>query len=386
MKKSEWEAYCKGFYIVDCTIRHKNMAYVLMVQHEPPQSGEQEEWRYISWVPDILKSQNRTSAMANFYNLRPVPRVATQFKPVERSVLCDTGTFGWTGPNGGKENQPGLMHQMRTLWDEVYVLNSFSLSRRNGTTNEWEALPLHPAILEDYNDEIPRRRYLLKDFDAFSPDTFYLMDTDGYIFYQSDNQWQTIDLKEMGYPELLTDGICCGPDGWVYVFARDVDGAKIFQGREDQWKVIWTKHSEMFHVDFVAYQDYVILSNNLGRFKIKEGVVERFQAPVYGSLLSVRDNLLMVAGSDEAAIYDGEEWQVIISPRFNEEGEYQPLNVKLNRSGSALLEQLEYASSEQGKEELAQAKTEIDQLDENALAELQQRIHSAVKRAGKTKD
>ena len=382
MKRSEWDRFLKGFYIVDCAVRSNRVAYVLAVQNDTEEEGNV-VWHLISWAPDVI-GDGRSIARSEFFNLRPVPRIAVEFTPDERYILCDTGTYGWVGRQG-KSTQPGLMYQMRTLWDEVYVLNSFSLSRRNGTTNEWEALPLHPAILEDYNDEIPQRRYLLKDFDAFSPDTFYLMDTDGYIFYQSDNQWQTIDLKEMGYPELLTDGICCGPDGWVYVFARDVDGAKIFQGREDQWKVIWTKHSEMFHVDFVAYQDYVILSNNLGRFKIKEGVVERFQAPVYGSLLSVRDNLLMVAGSDEAAIYDGEEWQVIISPRFNEEGEYQPLNVKLNRSGSALLEQLEYASSEQGKEELAQAKTEIDQLDENALAELQQRIHSAVKRAGKTK-
>ena len=382
MKRSEWDRFLKGFYIVDCAVRSNRVAYVLAVQNDTEEEGNV-VWHLISWAPDVI-GDGRSIARSEFFNLRPVPRIAVEFTPDERYILCDTGTYGWVGRQG-KSTQPGLMYQMRTLWDEVYVLNSFSLSRRNGTTNEWEALPLHPAILEDYNDETPQRRYLLKDFDAFSPDTFYLMDTDGYIFYQSDNQWQTIDLKEMGYPELLTDGICCGPDGWVYVFARDVDGAKIFQGREDQWKVIWTKHSEMFHVDFVAYQDYVILSNNLGRFKIKEGVVERFQAPVYGSLLSVRDNLLMVAGSDEAAIYDGEEWQVIISPRFNEEGEYQPLNVKLNRSGSALLEQLEYASSEQGKEELAQAKTEIDQLDENALAELQQRIHSAVKRAGKTK-
>ena len=383
MKRSEWDRFLKGFYIVDCAVRSNRVAYVLAVQNDTEEEGNV-VWHLISWAPDVI-GDGRSIARSEFFNLRPVPRIAVEFTPDERYILCDTGTYGWVGRQG-KSNQPGLMHQMRTLWDEVYVLNSFSLSRRNGTTNEWEALALHPAILEDYNDEIPQRRYVLKDFDAFSPDTFYLMDTDGYIFYQSDDQWQSIDLKEMGYPELLTDGICCGPDGWVYVFARDVDGAKIFQGREDQWKVIWTKHSEMFHVDFVAYQDYVILSNNLGRFKIKEGVVERFQAPVYGSLLSVRDNLLMVAGSDEAAIYDGEEWQVIISPRFNEEGEYQPLNVKLNRSGSALLEQLEYASSEQGKEELAQAKTEIDQLDENALAELQQRIHSAVKRAGKTKD
>lgn len=382
MKRSEWDKFLKGFYIVDCAVRSNRVAYVLAVQNDTQEEGNV-VWHLISWAPDVIGG-GRSIARSEFFNLRPVPRIAVEFTPDERYILCDTGTYGWVGRQG-KSAQPGLMHQMRTLWDEVYVLNSFSLSRRNGTTNEWEALALHPAILEDYNDETPQRRYVLKDFDAFSPDTFYLMDTDGYIFYQSDDQWQSIDLKEMGYPELLTDGICCGPDGWVYVFARDVDGAKIFQGREDQWKVIWTKHSEMFHVDFVAYQDYVILSNNLGRFKIKEGVVERFQAPVYGSLLSVRDNLLMVAGSDEAAIYDGEEWQVIISPRFNEEGEYQPLNVKLNRSGSALLEQLEYASSEQGKQELAEAKTEIDQLDENALAELQQRIHSAVKRAGKTK-
>jgi hypothetical protein len=107
----------------------------------------------------------------------------------------------------------------------------------------------------------------------------------------------------------------------VYIFGRDVDGGKIFQGRGDQWKIIWTTSSEIFHVDMVAYQDYIIMTNNLMRVKIKDGGVTKFEAPIYGNFISVKDNFLMLSGSTEAAIYDGEKWEIIISPNFKENGE-----------------------------------------------------------------
>ena len=321
MKKSEWESHFKGFYIVDCAIRHEHFAYVLLVQNNPPEGGDREEWRLISWVPKILESSGLTTSLTDFFNLRSIPRLAVQFLPEERLLLCDTGLFGWAGgPDNGVQPQPGLMKQMRTLWDEVYFINGNALYVRNGTSNVWEEIAIHPAIAEDYNDTTTDRRYLLNDFDAFSKDEFYLLDYEGTVFYQSDGEWNVADLKNLGYPNLQTPGICCGPDGWVYVFGKDENGGKIFQGKGDRWKVIWESPSGIFHIDMVAYQDSVLISNDLMLSKIKDGKVSDFDAPIYGKFLSVRDNLLMLASRDQAAIYDGHEWKVIISPNFNEEG------------------------------------------------------------------
>ena len=324
MKKSEWAEHLDGFSIVDCAIRSKDIAYVLAVQHDSEEEGDI-VWHLISWAPGVF-GEDRDIGRSEFFNLRSIPRIAVEFQPDARYILCDTGLFCWVGRQG-QGSQPGLMHQMRTLWDEVYFLNSFSLSKRNGTSNQWEEVAIHPAIGAGSHDQTTKRRFLLKDFDAFSPDEFYLLDWQGKVFYQSDGEWNVADLKNLGYPNLQTPGICCGPDGWAYVFGKDEDGGKIFQGRDDLWKVIWESSAEIYHIDMVAYQDYVLISNSIMLSKIKDGKVEDYKTPFTCSHLSVRDNLLMIASGDQAAIYDGKEWKVIISPDFDEAGKYLPPTV-----------------------------------------------------------
>jgi hypothetical protein len=380
MKRSEWEEYLKGFYIVDCAIREKDIAYILAVQEEKTEKGE-ELWHLISWAPKVLKN-NRYIARSEFFNLRSIPKIAVEFKPEERYILCDSGTFCWVGKKG-KSDQPGLMQQMKTLWGEVYLLNSFSLSKRNGFSENWENVDIHPSIMADYKENVKSRNFLLTDFDGFSENQFYLMDWHGYVFYQEEDSWHKVDLKELGFPELQTNGICCGPDGWVYIFGRDVDGGKIFQGRGDQWKVIWTTSSEIFHVDMAAYQDYVIMTNNLMRLKIKNGEVTKFEAPIYGNFISAKDNLLMLSGADEAAIYDGEEWKIIISPRFDENGVYLNVSLKLDDDALSLLSQLEYASSADGENDIDSFKKQYDLLSEDEKKGFLKVIGGAFKKSDK---
>ena len=385
MFRHEWVDNLEGFYIVDCAIRSDDIAYLLVVQDDSDDSDDSdEEWRVISWAPNILIDRNISLLRAIFYNLKRTPKIEVQYSAVDsRCILADGRTFSWSsGPNGGVEEQPGLMKQMRTIGDHVYLLNSFSLSKRNGHTNEWEAVPLHPAILEDYNDETTKkRRYLLIDFDAFSTNEFYLLDWKGKVFYQENNEWHLVDLTAMGYPELQTDGICCGPDGWVYIFGKDENGGKIFQGKGDRWKVIWEVSFEIYHIDMVAYQDHVIITNNFLFSKIKDGVVEHIEgAPFSGKFVSVRGNLLMIADSDEAAIFDGKEWKMIISPHFDEEGNYHRPRLSFSQDEVALLDQVDYALSEEGQEALAETKMLIDSMDEESLNDLRKNMYEAVKK------
>jgi hypothetical protein len=346
MKKSEWEEYLKGFFIVDCAIREKDIAYVLAVQKDG--AGKDEElWHLISWAPKVLK-HDRFLARSEFFNLKSLPKIAVEFKPEEKYILCDAGTFCWVGKKGQSEH-PGLMQQMKTLWGEVFLLNSFSLSKRNGLNDSWVSVDIHPDILLDFKLNSASRKYILKDFDGFSDTQLYLVDWSGCLFYQAENEWHRFDLKLMGFPALQTNGICCGPNGWVYIFGRDTDGGKIFQGRGDQWEVIWTTPNDVFYIDMVAYQDYVILTSNLMRLKIKEGEVSNFEAPIHGHFVNVKDDLLMMAGDEEAAIFDGTEWKIIISPRFNEEGIYSPIESIPDLTNNKQSERLEKAREQYQK-------------------------------------
>lgn len=320
MKKSEWDNCLKGFSIVDCAIKNSRVAYVLAVVEKFDKRKKKEEWRVISWSPDVFP-EGQTIGKYSFANLRSLPSLAVEGEPYNRLYLADTGGYGYL-VGSGDEEAPAI-EKLKTFREELYILTFACVYKRNAETNEWEEINLPESLLEDNRSKRGRRRYVLTDFDAFSSDAFYLLDSEGIVLYQESGEWQEVDLKSLGYKNLQTDGICCGPDGWVYIFGKDEKGGKIFQGKGDQWQVIWEASNEIYHIDFVAYQDHVILSNSHMLVKIKDGQIEPFNPPIYCKYLSVRDDLLMIASGSEAAIYDGKEWQVIISPLFDEDGVYQ---------------------------------------------------------------
>ena len=376
MKKSEWDEYLKGFSIVDCAIKNKQIAYVLVVQDAPPAKNGDVEWRLISWGPEVL-TDGRSMISMSFRNFRPVPALAVEGSPYNRVMVCDTAGNS-NLMHYGSDDTPA-MEKMKTLWEKLYILTFAHLYTRNSEIDTWEMVDLPQSLLDDSAEKTGSRKYVLNDFDAFSPQDFYLLDDRGIILYQESGHWHETNLKDLGYRNLQTEAICCAPDGWVYVFAKDEDGGKIFQGKGDRWKVIWTSSLEIYHIDMVAYQDHVLISNNFMRLKIKDGEVSNFETPIYGKFFSVRDDLLMIASSDQAAIYDGHEWKIIISPNFNEEGVFEGNNWNLNSAEQSLLDQHMYAASEEGEAELAGAKEEIEQLDDEALAKLQTDIYSAIK-------
>ncbi|WP_136680598.1 hypothetical protein [Neptunomonas sp. XY-337] len=377
MKRSEWDNCLKGFSIVDCAIKNNRAAYLLAVVDNFDRRKKFEEWRVISWAPDFFPA-GKTISKSVFKNLRSVPSLAVEGEPYNRLYLADTGGYGYL-VGSGDEEAPAI-EKLKTFWEELYILTFACVYKRNAETNEWEEINLPESLLEDNRSKRGRRRYVLTDFDAFSSDAFYLLDSEGIVLYQESGEWQEVDLKSLGYKKLQTDGICCGPDGWVYIFGKDEKGGKIFQGKGSKWKVIWEASNEIYHIDFVAYQDHVILSNSHMLVKIKDGQIERFNPPIYCKYLSVRDDLLMIASGSEAAIYDGKEWKVIISPLFNEDGAYEPESLRLSTNEAALLNNTLEATESDSAEEAEAIIEELKTLDETAIAELQTNIYNSVKK------
>ncbi len=329
MKKPEWEECLDGYEIVECAIKNNRVAYALAVELRKNNKAN-EDWRIISWSPDVFPD-NQTIGKYTFNNLSAFPALTVEGNSYERVFLADTGGYGFLA-SYGKEDIP-LMSKLKTLWGDLYIMSFAAVFKRNSEENKWEKLSL-PSFLLEENTQNGIRDYTLVDFDAFSPDEFYLLCWNGRVFYQVDGEWKGVGLKTLGFDQLQTDAICCGPDGWVYIFARDEKGTKVLQGKGEQWQVIWTSDSDIYYIDFVAYQDYVLLSNSDMLVKIKNGQVEPFEAPIQSKFLSVRDNLLMIANSSEAVIFDGKEWKFIISPHFDEAGQYQVNGISTDEEAS----------------------------------------------------
>ncbi|MGB2129936.1 MAG: hypothetical protein ACPHXW_00835, partial [Marinobacterium sp.] len=195
-------------------------------------------------------------------------------------------------------------------------------------------LDMPPKMIAD-RAKGKRLKYVIEDFDAYSPEEFYILNENGALFYTDNGVWKKVALKKTGYPKARTGAICCSPDGNVYIFAKGEDGSKIFQGRKDKWEIIWSEPYGGTHsVEMLAYQDYVLIMDYGVLSKIKDGEITPLAIPFECNSFSVHENLLMIASGSEAAIFNGEEWKVIVSPHFNKKGVYKR---KLLKRGAAVL-------------------------------------------------
>jgi len=367
MKKSEWDDKLKGFYIIDCAIKNEDVAYLFMVEYDESDDNNT-LWRVISWAPSIIQERDKSDdslRVMEVENIGPIPSIEVQRKPEVKAVLCDRRGQCYVAGEGWEE-APGL-GKMRTLWGEVHVANNAGIFKRDGAKREWSRVGKPPQMTADQATG-KRLKYYVKDFDAYSPDEFYLLSGDGTLFYTDKGVWKDVDLKKAGYPEAMTGAMCCGPDGYVYVFARGAKGSRIFQGRKDKWKIIWSEpFGGIFPIDMLAYQDYVLISNSAMLAKIKDGEITPLDAPFGGRYLSVHENLLMIASDAEAAIFNGKEWKMIVSPHFNEDGVYERTPFTLTDTEAEVLEKVSYLESDAAAERLDKALDAIDSFDEDEM-------------------
>ena len=369
MKKSEWKKKIKGFYIADCAIRDEDVAYLIMFENSGEYvGGTDERWRLVSWGPEAIRAKKGTdeSCLVSYFNNLYFPSLSLQHKPEQKVVLCDSWGYCFVA-HEGEEKAPFLKQKMRTLWGEVYVAGSGGVYKRDGIQGTWVALDMPPKMIAD-RAKGKRLKYVIEDFDAYSPEEFYILNENGALFYTDNGVWKKVALKKAGYPKARTGAICCGPDGNVYIFAKGEDGSKIFQGRKDKWEIIWSEPYGGTHsVEMLAYQDYVLIMDYGVLSKIKDGEITPLAIPFECTSFSVHENLLMIASGSEAAIFNGEEWKVIVSPHFNKKGVYKRKLLKPNETESETHETSTHLDLDEVAERLDKVMEVIDSLDEDEM-------------------
>ena len=82
---------------------------------------------------------------------------------------------------------------------------------------------------------------------------------------------------------------------------------------------------------------------------------------------SVHENLLMIASGSEAAIFNGEEWKVIVSPHFNKKGVYKRKLLKPKEIESETHETSTHLDLDEVAERLDKVMEVIDSLDEDEM-------------------
>jgi len=151
------------------------------------------------------------------------------------------------------------------------------------------------------------------DIDGFDLGELYACGGSGDLWLCRQSQWEHVDL---GTNAALTH-ICCASDGFVYVVTQR---RGIYKGRHHRWQLIQQEPSSLLFESIVDFQGRVLVSTEKDLFEI---VNDQLVPAVFPGMpemrckahLAVGEGVLLVAGKDEALMFDGKTWTQILSPQ-----------------------------------------------------------------------
>ncbi|HTV80441.1 MAG TPA: hypothetical protein VMF03_19465 [Steroidobacteraceae bacterium] len=190
----------------------------------------------------------------------------------------------------------------RCIEQHAYAVGPLRRVFRRDARNKW--VRLDAGLPKSSGDDSG-----FDDIDGFSASDLYACGGQGDLWSFDGKRWSRIDVPT----NAALWHVVCGVDGLVYVMT---DQRKFLVGRGDSWRIIEQDKTEDVFEDMVWYEDRVYVSTVDALYEIVKGVFKpsRLKPPAQESYahMAAGDGVLLVAGSDEASLYDGKKWTVVL--------------------------------------------------------------------------
>jgi len=168
--------------------------------------------------------------------------------------------------------------------------------------NDW--IQLEDGLFPD-RDQSDLEFAGFRDIDGFSETDMYACGGRGDLWHFDRSTWRQIAIPT----NANLKNICCAEDGLVYITTAQRD---ILRGRNATWDVIGQDETSDTFESLVCYNKKVYISTvseifviDGGEFKPANLGVPQMKSKAH---LASGDGILVVAGSDQAALYDGQKW------------------------------------------------------------------------------
>jgi hypothetical protein len=182
---------------------------------------------------------------------------------------------------------------------KVYMRNS---------ANNWIQLD-RGLFPEDEKTELENTGF--SDIDGFSESDMYACGGHAELWHYDGNLWEKVDIPT----NAVLENICCADDDFVYV---TTNRREVIKGRDQIWEVIQQDQTNEVFECIVCFNGKVFVSTVSEIYEVtKQGLKkEKLGVPNMNSKahLAVGDGILVVAGRDEATMYDGKSWSMILEP------------------------------------------------------------------------
>ncbi len=325
--KSQHAEYFEGYTISDCAVRSNDIfCFILRNTAEAEDAGPSAEAyvtkRLVSYYPyDPIDKQLGMSIFNRYENLIVCASKNGEDKAV---VVSYDGLVHTAGGNelGIEEPIPkhhetgprrGAIFRTKLIQGVLHAVGSGHTVCIRAGKNRWESIShnLPAETLADFEDEERSENMSFEDIDGFSTNDLYAVAGKGRVWHFDGRKWQLLSFPS----DMYLHSVCCAGDGYVYVGAQS---GNIFRGRKNEWKQIVRESMTLPFRDIVWHADMLWFTSDYGLWNILNDKLVLAEFPssevaMCAGNLSVNDGVLLMAGTNGAAIHDGKAWQVIFN-------------------------------------------------------------------------
>ena len=304
--------YLEGFTFSSCHVRTKEIIGFTAQQWSNNDPLEQRRTAVFFYYPQ--KPRDRMWAIRGIGDTTGIHCCAV-FAPEERWVfvtddgevyVVGKGDDDWEGPVNKNEklyfsNLKAIHHGYAVAVGpnrEVYIRKS---------ANNWKKLT--DGLFPEGNET--NLKYAgFNDVDGFSEKDMYACGGRGDLWHFNGRIWRKIDVPTNS----VLENICCAEDGVVYITTNK---REMLKGRGEAWEMIQQDLTEEVLEALVNYNGKIIVSTESDLFVVEGNELQPAdlgRIPEMNSKAHIASGggVLVVAGEDEAAMYDGQHWTVIL--------------------------------------------------------------------------
>lgn len=337
INKEAWEKYFKGFDIYDCTYGYEHgrigLALIELVEEDHDEYDNPfyiPEKRFISIAINNPSEKRIYGCRANNISLMTISSGWSPSKNEYVMVSQGRAVISYKEDEyKGRENDidipiPGANDMLSAIvrlvrvGTSVYAIGSGFRVYKRINHQIWQensqSIPLPEGYTQRKAEALTRS--LFQDMAGFSESDMYAVGGTGAIYHFDGDKW-----KQLAFPtNKLLYTVCCAGDGFVYI--ADFDGA-VWKGRNEQWEKIIHGGMSMPFLDMAWFDGRLWCASDYGIWVLEEGKMvlamyaKHKPVPSEVAVLSKRidvspdGTVMMVCGARGAAIYDGNEWNVL---------------------------------------------------------------------------
>ena len=321
--KETWAKVGKDYSIYDCAIRSPTRQCFLMYESQKsPHRDPLPIARFLFTYND--ESDPAERFYATHFGHFGFARLAFSEQPIPNYVGVDTvgHVFGYDKDRSEEEPEhpwrvngsdlAAVVTQVIRIGQNVYTVGGPRRMYRRGGVGQWIDVTANLALPKDVDKPGKGLSYLWQDATGFSEQDIYVAGGDGDVWHFDGKKFTQCSFPSN---ELLFN-VCCASDGNVYVGGNM---GSIYVGREHKWKKLADGSFSVRWKDIAFFAGRLWCGSDYGLWELKDGKLVRADVPadvqlVSGAIdISPDGKLMLTAGPDGAALFDGQRWEVLFS-------------------------------------------------------------------------